>query len=99
VLSNGAEIESNLIRSAEGTFVEHIFETTPPMSTYLVGIVVGDLESEQLLGHHGGDDQQKLINVTAYGRIGTKDSLRFAAEAAIAAINGAIKLALSEYAL
>ena len=80
-----------------GTFTamsrtRHAFELTPPMSTYLVAMIVGPLE--QVGGAYeraaGGS-----VPVRVWGRQGKEASLRFALEVAIAALRGAALLLLT----
>lgn len=67
----------------------HVFEPTPPMSTYLIAMIVGPLE--QVSGVHkrppgvAGAD----VPVRVWGRKGKQASLNFALQVAIAALHGA----------
>ena len=78
---------------------EHVFAPTPPMSTYLVGIVVGELEKNEMMvkvagGAEGSDDYdsggERSLPVTVYNRIGYGGYVDLAKHSAAAAVQGAI---------
>lgn len=77
----------------------HVYAPTPPMSTYLVGIVVGELEANRLEVDVDfiGTSMEPYINklpVTVYNRMGYGDYVGLAKHAAAAAVEGVLPLCI-----
>jgi aminopeptidase N len=74
--------------AAPGQGPEHVltrFVMTPPMATYLLGIVVGDLAKvEGVYRRPGGGE----VAVRVWGRAGQTQSLTLARDVAISALRG-----------
>jgi aminopeptidase N len=83
-LFNTPEESSDEAPSMQG-YTEHRFATTPPMSSYLVAIVVGELDSLKA-DLRPGDPSTPL---QVWGRRGQQASLAVALATAQAAIAGA----------
>jgi hypothetical protein len=80
-------------RGIQGSVTEYVFARTPPMSTYLVGIVVGELEASRsvvaVACEAGGKDGGLCeLPVTVYHRIGFGKYVDLAKNAAAAAVRG-----------
>lgn len=83
------ELESQSGQS--GGMIEYVFARTPPMATYLVGIVVGELEANHMLvdvTYGDGSADQSKLPVTVYSRIGYGAYVDLAKHAAAAAVQG-----------
>jgi aminopeptidase N len=80
-------------RGIEGDLIEHTFAPTPPMSTYLVGIVVGELQASHMVvdvPYEGSVEiaGRNKLNVSVYNRIGYQEYVELAKHAAAAAVEG-----------
>ena len=70
---------------------EHVFAPTPPMSTYLVGIVVGDLQKQEIQVEVDGEvaGSKRQLPVAVHSRIGSEGRAALALHSAAAAVQGA----------
>lgn len=74
-----------------GGMVAHTYRKTPPMATYLIAIVAGDLVKRELLLPRSGDPGGAPLPVRVWGRRTAKESLSLAVHAAAAAVQGALR--------
>jgi hypothetical protein len=84
-LFNTAEASADSVPAGGGAQARtrHRFELTPPMATYLVGIIVGDLDKIEGVYKRGSGEE---VPVRAWGRAGQTPSLRLALDVAVAAL-------------
>ena len=86
--------EASSAPAANSSKTVHRFEPTPPMATYLVGAVIGDLEKvEGVFDSMTGDE----VPVRVWGRKGMASALALARDSAIAALRGARRPPLSAF--
>lgn len=78
---------------AGGGMRRHTFATTPPIATYLLAIVAGDLAHQEVRVPHRAGSDARPLRVRAWGRPSVKASLALAAHTAAAAAQGAPRLA------
>ena len=90
-LSNEGELsfEELPATAARPALTKHQFKATPPMATYLVGVVVGELASVEGVYTRPADTGPP-VPVRVWGRVGNEGALQFALDVAIAALNGAL---------
>ena len=67
---------------------KHSFEVTPPMATYLLGIVVGDLDKVEGVYKRAGGGE---VPVRVWGRTDQTPSLMLALDVAVAALKGVLQ--------
>ena len=83
--------EASSAPAANSSKTVHRFEPTPPMATYLVGAVIGDLEKvEGVFDSMTGVE----VPVRVWGRKGMASALALARDSAIAALRGARRPAI-----